>query len=64
MLLALPLSLLVLQLIAGLFVGVNAVDLPLLLAAATLLLGIATLACLIPARRAARIAPSAALRYE
>ena len=63
-LLALPLSLLVLQLVAGLFVGVNPMDLPLLLAAGALLLGIATVACLIPARRAARTAPSAALRYE
>ncbi|GMU42910.1 MAG: ABC transporter permease [Xanthomonadales bacterium] len=63
-LLALPLALLVLRLCAGVFVGVRAFDLPLLAAAAATLIVIAALSCLIPARRAARIGPAAALRYE
>lgn len=63
-LLALPLALLVLQLCASVFVGVAPFDLPLLAVAAAILLGIASLACLVPARRAARISPAAALRYE
>lgn len=63
-LLALPLALLVLRLCAALFVDVQAFDPALLLGCAVLLLAIAGIACLIPARRAARIAPAMALRYE
>ncbi len=63
-LLALPLALLVLQLVANLFVGAKAIDVPLLLGSVGLLSAIAIVACVIPAGRAARIAPSVALRQN
>jgi len=42
----------------------GAVNLPVFLAVPAILLGVATLACWIPARRASRIDPMAALRHE
>lgn len=52
------------RLIAGLLYGVSAAD-PLTYAAvAALLAGVSLLACLIPARRAARVDPLAAIRAE
>jgi ABC-type antimicrobial peptide transport system permease subunit len=63
-LLALPLSFGVLQLCASVFVGVRTVDLPLVGTAALVLLAIAALSCLAPARRAAQISPAAALRSQ
>jgi ABC-type lipoprotein release transport system permease subunit len=40
------------------------VDLPVFIGVPAILLGVATLACWIPARRASRIDPMAALRHE
>ena len=48
----------------GMLFGVSATDPLAYLAVSALLMGIAALAAYIPARRAARISPSAALRYE
>ena len=42
----------------------NAVNLPIFIGVPAILLGVATLACWIPARRASRIDPMAALRHE
>ena len=42
----------------------GALNLPVFLGVPAILLGVATLACWIPARRASRIAPMAALRHE
>jgi putative ABC transport system permease protein len=52
------------QLMAGLLFGVSPVDLRVLLGVIVLLLAVTLLACYLPARRAARIDPMAALRCE
>jgi putative ABC transport system permease protein len=48
----------------GLLVGVSTTDPPTLVVTATVLLVVAALACHVPARRAARVDPIAALRFE
>ncbi len=50
--------------IRGMLFGVNATDPMAYLAVSTVLIAIAALAAYVPARRAARVSPSAALRYE
>ncbi len=52
------------QLLAGLLFGVSTMDLRALLGVTMLLLAVTLLACYLPARRAARIDPMAALRCE
>ena len=52
------------QLLSGLVFGVTATDLPTFVAVAVLLTGVAMFASYLPARRAARIDPVAALKYE
>ncbi len=57
-------ALILTRLMQGMLFGVNATDPLTYLAVSALLIGIAALAAYVPARRAARISPSVALRYE
>jgi putative ABC transport system permease protein len=52
------------RVMTSLLFGVTATDAPTFIAVSLLLAGIALLACLIPARRATRVDPMVALRYE
>jgi putative ABC transport system permease protein len=57
-------SLVAMRALASLLYGVTATDPPTFLAVACVLLAISALASAIPARRAARVDPMAALRHE
>lgn len=57
-------SLAISRVIAGLLFGVSATDAPTLAAAVAVLLIVTAAACYIPARRAMRVDPMVALRYE
>jgi putative ABC transport system permease protein len=50
------------RLLSGLMFGVSATDPPTLLAVAAILLGVASLATLVPAWRASRVSPLEAMR--
>jgi ABC-type antimicrobial peptide transport system permease subunit len=64
MAIGIPLSFVLGRVIETQLVGVTAYDPPTLVAAAVLLTITAVIACWIPARRAARVDPMVALRYE
>jgi putative ABC transport system permease protein len=62
--LGLALSFLLTPLISGLLFGVQPTDLATLVASSVFLSGVGLLACYLPARRATRVDPIVALRYE
>jgi predicted permease len=52
------------RLLSGMLFGIGPANLPAYLQVMVLILGVALLACFIPARRATRVQPTVALRYE
>jgi ABC-type lipoprotein release transport system permease subunit len=64
LLLGLPAAVFAGKALSGLLYGLDPVDLPALVFCPVLLLGVATLAILLPARRAARFDPATTLRLE
>jgi ABC-type antimicrobial peptide transport system permease subunit len=62
--LGLGVALLLTRLMSGLLFGIRPLDLPSFLAAPVILIVVALLACLLPARRASRVDPAEALRSE
>ncbi len=59
-----PVALILTRWLDSLLFGVDPLDVPVVLAMAGLLLGIASLACYVPSRRAAAVPPAGALRAE
>ena len=64
MIIGLPLAVVVARLLAGLIYGTSSMDWGVFAGIAALLLGVICAACLVPARRAMRVDPMVALRYE
>lgn len=62
--LGIPSALALSGLVRNLLFGVTPMDVPSLVGAALLMFGVAVTACYLPARRASRVGPIAALRYE
>jgi ABC-type antimicrobial peptide transport system permease subunit len=63
-LIGLPVSWVLARLLAGIFFGVSASDFAIFSGTTTLMCLVTLLACYLPSRRAMRVDPMVALRYE
>jgi putative ABC transport system permease protein len=58
------LSLLLARVLSAVLIGISAYDVPTFIVVPLLLAAVALIACLVPARRATKVNPLVALRYE